>query len=92
MWKKAAGRRLELGLPLSWHQPHVRRERAPYASPARRFRMSGWIIVFALLVMAGLVTIVAGHAGAASAKLSSVVFAILFLIAVTARASRGRAW
>jgi hypothetical protein len=54
--------------------------------------MSGWMIVFALLMAAGAVPAFAEHAGAAAAKLACVVFAILFLASVTARAARGRAW
>jgi hypothetical protein len=51
--------------------------------------MSGWLILFALLLIGGAA---AAQHGAASAKLASTMFAILFLIAVTARAARGRTW
>lgn len=53
--------------------------------------MFGWMILFALIVVAGAVQTIAGN-GAASAKLVSTLFAILFLMAVAARATRGRAW
>ncbi len=53
--------------------------------------MSGWMIVFALLTTAGGAPAMAGYSGIA-AKLASVVFAILFLAAATARATRGRTW
>lgn len=53
--------------------------------------MFGWIILFALIVIAGALQTITGH-GAAPAKLASTVFAFLFLIAVAARATRGRAW
>ena len=53
--------------------------------------MFGWIILFALIMVAGAVQAFTGY-GAGAAKFASTVFAFLLLIAVVARAARGRAW
>jgi hypothetical protein len=54
--------------------------------------MFGWIILFALIVIAGAVQMIAGHTATDAGKLASALFAVLFLMAVVARARRGRAW
>jgi len=54
--------------------------------------MFGWMIVFALIVIAGALRLMAGHDGSAPAAFASAVFSLLLVIAVAARATRGRAW
>jgi hypothetical protein len=54
--------------------------------------MLGWMILFAVLVMVSVLRLLTGHAGDASARIASLLFAVLFLAGVLTRAARGRAW
>lgn len=54
--------------------------------------MLGWMIVFAFMVVLGAVLMLVGNAAAASVRMASGVFALLFLVGLLTRAARGRAW
>lgn len=54
--------------------------------------MLGWLIVFAVFAILSAIRMVAGHAGDASVKIASLLFAILFVVGLLTRAARGRAW
>ena len=52
--------------------------------------MLGWTILFALMSLPGAAAAVTGYTAATSVKSSSVVFALLFLVSLTAQLVRGR--
>lgn len=51
--------------------------------------MLGWMILFALMVVLGMVLVLAGHTAAAA---GSGVFGFLFVAGLVTYAGRGRAW
>ncbi len=54
--------------------------------------MLGWLILFALMVGIGGIAAIPENPLAAAMRLTSIVFALLFVVGVLARAARGRAW
>lgn len=52
--------------------------------------MLGWMIMFALMVVFGIILMLAGHTTAAAA--ASGLFGLLFLAGLVTYAGRGRAW
>jgi hypothetical protein len=54
--------------------------------------MLGWMILFALMVILGAILMIIGSPAAASVRMASSIFAILFLLGLLTRAARGRAW
>jgi len=52
--------------------------------------MLGWMILFALMVVFGMVLMLAGHTAAAVA--ASGLFGLLFVAGLVTYAARGRAW
>jgi len=54
--------------------------------------MLGWLILFALMVVLGCVEAMTGNAVATSMRVTTIVFALLFLVGLLTRAVRGRAW
>ena len=52
--------------------------------------MLGWMILFALLTLPGAAAAIAGYPVAMSVKTSSLLFALLFLFALSTQAIRGR--
>jgi len=53
--------------------------------------MLGWMILFALIAVTGAILAAAGYPGFISARTTSLIFALLFLISVFTWAVRGRA-
>jgi hypothetical protein len=53
--------------------------------------MTGWMILFILMVLFGLLSMLADSA-TLSARWACSLFGLLFLAAVVTRAARGRAW
>ena len=53
-------------------------------------KMLGWMIMFALIVILSAVRMLSGHPDP-SARIASLLFAVLFLACVLTRAARGRA-
>jgi len=54
--------------------------------------MRGWMIVFATAAVSAAGMTLTGSPVSPSAKVTSCVFAILFLLGLVARGLRGRAW
>lgn len=52
--------------------------------------MLGWMILFALLVVPGLVAAISGDSALTSTRFASILFACLFLVGLLTRAARGR--
>jgi hypothetical protein len=52
--------------------------------------MLGWMILFALMTLPGAAAAMAGYHATASLKTTSVVFALLFLVALLTRTLRGQ--
>ena len=53
--------------------------------------MLGWMILFALMTLPGAIAAASGYSVGASLKTTTVVFALLFLVALLAHAVRSRA-
>lgn len=53
--------------------------------------MLGWMILFAFMVILGLLSMV-GDASAISARVTCSLFGLLLVVALLTRAARGRAW
>lgn len=53
--------------------------------------MLGWMILFGLMVILGAVSMFVGDPAAASARMASLVFTLLFLAGLFTLAARGRA-
>ena len=54
--------------------------------------MLGWMILFALMAIAGAIRILVDPAAGASVAMACVLFTALFLAGLLTRAARGRAW
>jgi hypothetical protein len=52
--------------------------------------MLGWMILFALLVVPGLVASISGNSVQTSMQFASILFACLFLVGLLTRGARGR--
>jgi hypothetical protein len=54
--------------------------------------MLGWMILFALMALLGTILMVLGHPAGTAVRLTSSVFAVLFVLGLLTRAARERAW
>jgi hypothetical protein len=61
-----------------------------YGLGRRLDQVLGWMILFALLTLPGAAAAIAGYPVAMSVKTSSLLFALLFLFALSTQAIRGR--